>query len=156
MSIEQKLNGLLDREAAIDTVHRFVQGLDTADGELIGSTLAPDALMELRFASDSKDIAGRENTVATLMKQVGALDTGHYLSNFRVSVDGDSARLTCYCLSQHFASDEGHSANFGDFMLMGNHYDSDLVRTGRDTWLIRRLTVTSAWSHGNPKKVFGW
>jgi hypothetical protein len=85
------------------------------------------------------------------METVGTgMDTFHALSNIRVRVEGDTAQLTCYLIGQHHRAGEGPSVEFQDHLLLGNRFETDLVREHDHVWLVRRNRVTSRWSVGNP------
>ena len=85
------------------------------------------------------------------MKTVGTgMDTFHALANIRVRVDGDTAQLTCYLIGQHHRVGQGPSVEFQDHLLLGNRFETDLVRDHGHVWLVRRNRVTSRWSVGNP------
>jgi hypothetical protein len=85
------------------------------------------------------------------MATVGlAMDTFHALSNIRVRVEGDTAQLTCYLIGQHHRVGVGASVHFQDHLLLGNRFETDLVRDHDRVWLVRRNRVSSRWSVGNP------
>ena len=144
-------NALTDREAIIDTLLRFVEGLDTHSTSLVHSAFTVNAVVDLRPISNIglsfPELVGADNAVAGLSKAVGELDISHHLSNFRVTVTGDKGHLTCYALAQHFKAGEGPKAECRGF-LMGNRYQVDLVR-GQGEWRMRRLVVSCMWSEGN-------
>jgi hypothetical protein len=144
---------LTDREAAIDAVLRFVEGLDDADASLVNSAFTPDATIDLSPISNIglafSELSGRDTIVDKLLNSVGPLDSSHHVSNFRVNIAGDSATLTCYALAQHFRTGQGPSPEHRSYFLMGNRYQADLVRGGDGDWRIRRLVVKCAWSEGD-------
>jgi hypothetical protein len=49
----------------------------------------------------------RDTSVEKLLKSVGPLDSTHHVSNFRVSVSGNTATLTCCALAQYFRTRQG-------------------------------------------------
>jgi hypothetical protein len=137
----------------VDALHRFAFGLDAADRELLESAFTEDVLFDVSQVGDEQSgfppIEGRESVVGMLLLSMGPLDTMHALSNFRVHVDGDRAALNCYAMAQHFRPGEGPSRDKTDQVMMGNKYDAELVRDG-DIWRIRRITIVTVWSQGNP------
>ena len=136
-----------------DALNRFAFGLDAADRGLLESAFTDDVLFDVSRVGDedsgSPPIEGRESVVGMLLMSMGPLDTMHALSNFRVRVDGDRAVLNCYAMAQHFRPGEGPSRHTTDQVMMGNKYDAELVRDG-DIWRIKRLTIVTVWSQGNP------
>lgn len=144
-----------DRDGVVDAVTRIVEGIDFGDEELLRSAFTEDAVFDLGGIDHSIHVfepyVGREQVVETLMRTVGtAMDTFHALSNIRVWVDGDTARLTCYLIGQHHRAGEGPSVEFQDHLLLGNRFETDLIRDHDHVWLVRRNRVSSRWSVGNP------
>lgn len=78
---------------------------------------------------------------------LAALDTTHSVSNPRVDLDGDTARLEAIVACQHLPRGD-HSRH----VLMTNRYDVELVRGG-EGWLIQRVTVDNAWTEGDTGPV---
>lgn len=156
------LTGLTNREAIIDALLRFVEGLDDADPSLLHSAFTPTASVDTRPISSIgipfSEYSGRDTIVSTLLTAVGALDTTHQLSNFRVNVTGeeDKATLTCHALAQHFRAGQGASTapEHGAYFLMGNRYQSELVRDGQD-WRIEKLVIKCVWSQGDVSVLTG-
>ncbi|KIT18089.1 nuclear transport factor 2 family protein [Jannaschia aquimarina] len=136
-----------------DALLRFVNGMDTDDGALIGSAFADAALVDFTPAAAKVGmqfpiIEGRENLVGGLVPFAGAYTTSHSVTNVRVDVDGDSASLYAIVEAQHFP--EGvRDRNF----KMMNDYHLDLSRdtadeTGR-RWLIDRMVIDNIWAEGD-------
>jgi hypothetical protein len=86
--------------------------------------------------------------VKTLIPLIGPLDTSHTASNLQVEVNGDSATLHAYVMSQHFMPGEGSRQGTEHTLLM-NRYDADLVRDGK-TWRFARIVIDNAWAEGDP------
>lgn len=120
--------------------------------------------MELAFAVDALQdmtafsflgphfgvIKGRDAIVGMASSTVGWMDTTHMASNFRteVSDDGNSARLTCCALAQHWIPGHGKSHAFGDDFLMGNRYEGKLVSDGV-FWVFKELVIFPQWTQGS-------
>jgi hypothetical protein len=136
-----------------DALIRFAFGLDAGDKGILESAFTEDILFDVSRVGDEQSgfpaIEGRESVVGMLLMSMGPLDTMHALSNFRVHVAGDTARLNCYAMAQHYRPGEGPSRTTTDQVMMGNKYDAVLVRDGQ-TWRIKRLTIVTIWSQGNP------
>lgn len=99
MTVPIKLAGLSDREACIDAFLRFNQGLDECSESLIISAWTQDALTDLSALKyttclDYGITSGRDTIVQNMLKGVGRLDSHHPVSNWRVHVQGDQARMT--------------------------------------------------------------
>jgi hypothetical protein len=151
----KEITAFTDRDGIVDAVTRIVEGIDFGNEELLRSAFTEDAVFDLGGIHPSihsfEPYVGRGAVVRTLMETVGTeMDTFHALSNIRVRVDGDTAQLTCYLIGQHHRTGEGPSVEFQDHLLLGNRFETDLVRDHDHVWLVRRNRVTSRWSVGNP------
>ena len=147
-----QLNGLSDREGAIDAVLRFVEGIDDNNSDLIYSAFTEDAYVDPRPLSNIgktfHELQGRDKVTSTMLKGVGSIDTSHMLNNFRVNVHGHKATLTCYALAQHFRAGEGPPPDTKE-LLMCNRYLAEVVRENDGTWRMQRLAIRCAWSTGD-------
>lgn len=145
-------SGQDDRNAAIDAVVRFAMGLDDGDVDMLNSSMMPDAIVDLTHFNQLgflfEEMNSREDVVKRLMKGVGQLDCTHALSNFRVSLNGDKADLTCYVTAQHFRPGQGVSNEDYPWYTMGNRYTAEVVRNG-GLWQISRLVVKVSWVIGS-------
>ncbi|MFK4272213.1 nuclear transport factor 2 family protein [Streptomyces milbemycinicus] len=95
-------------------------------------------------------MSGRDTIVTTILAMfTGRVDTTHQITNARITIDGDTARLTALVEAQHLliADPTTHA-------LLKNPYDVDLVRDG-DRWVIRRLRIDNTWYTGEPTVIFG-
>lgn len=138
-----------DKLAAIDTLYRFAVGIDLRDYELLSSAFAPDAVSDFRPAAAKAGfeypvLQGRDTIVAALSGSLKSLDTTHSVSNPRVIVDGDTARLDALVEAQHVPSGDP-SRHY----LMKNRYDVELVRLD-GSWVIQRVTIDNVWRSGDP------
>ncbi|GAA3473246.1 nuclear transport factor 2 family protein [Nonomuraea roseola] len=94
-------------------------------------------------------MSGRDTIVATILGMfAGRVNTTHQVTNPRVAVDGDTARLTALVEAQHLLI-----ADRGTHALLKNLYDVDLVREG-ERWLMRRVRIDNAWYTGDPAAIF--
>ncbi|MFG2949538.1 nuclear transport factor 2 family protein [Streptomyces adustus] len=146
---------LRDRAEIVDALHRFGLGQDLKDRELFASAFAADAELDFRpaaarWGAEPPLMTGRETIVTTILAMFAdRVDTTHQITNARIVVDGDTARLTALVEAQHLlVTDRTTHA------LLKNPYDVDLVRDG-DRWLIRRLRIDNSWYTGDPGAIFG-
>jgi septum formation inhibitor-activating ATPase MinD len=138
-----------DRLAAVDALFRFAAGIDLRDRNLLSSSLAENAVSDFRPAAakagfDYPVIKGREVIVAALTASLATLDTTHSVTNPRVTINGDTARLDALVEALHVPRDD-HTRHY----LMKNRYDVELAREG-DVWVITRNTVDNVWRSGDP------
>ncbi|MFE9368459.1 nuclear transport factor 2 family protein [Streptomyces sp. NPDC006711] len=146
---------LRDRAEIADALYRFGLGQDLKDQELFASAFAADAELDFRpaaarWGAKPPLMAGRDTIVTTILAMfAGRVDTTHQITNVRIVIDGDTARLTALVEAQHLLV-----ADRTTHALLKNPYDVDLVRDG-DRWVIRQLRIDNAWYTGNPTAIFG-
>lgn len=138
-----------DRLAVVEALYRFAAGIDLRDMELLASSLAENAVSDFRPAAAKAGfeypvIEGRDVIVSALTTSLSTLDTTHSVSNPRVAIDGDTARMDVLVEAQHVPRNDP-SRHY----LMKNRYDVELARTG-DVWVITRNTVDNVWRTGDP------
>lgn len=149
------LRELRDRTEILDALLRFGLGQDLRDAALFASAFAPDAEVDFapasaRWGGTAPLLAGRDTIVTTILGLfAGRVDTTHQVTNPRIAIDGDTARLTALVEAQHLLT-----ADHGTFALLKNPYAVDLVRDG-DRWVIRRMRIDNAWYTGDPTAIFG-
>jgi septum formation inhibitor-activating ATPase MinD len=147
-------NEAADKLAVIDALYRFAAGIDLRDKSLLSSALAENAVSDFRPAAAKAGfeypvIEGRDIIVAALTASLANLDTTHSVTNPRVTIDGDTARLDALVEAQHVSQDD-HTRSY----LMKNRYDVELAREG-DSWVITRNTVDNVWRSGDISVLSG-
>ncbi|WP_030243786.1 nuclear transport factor 2 family protein [Streptomyces sp. NRRL S-350] len=146
---------LRDRAEITDALYRFGLGQDLKDKDLFASSFAADAELDFRPAAAKWGarppvMSGRDTIVTTILAMfTGRVDTTHQVTNPRITVDGDTARLTAVVEAQHLLT-----ADPATRALLKNLYDVELVRHG-DRWVIRRLRIDNSWFTGEPAAIFG-
>ncbi|KAI1350599.1 hypothetical protein F5Y01DRAFT_305259 [Xylaria sp. FL0043] len=142
--------GLTDREAIADALYRAVLAFDHADEALLLSAITPDILVELP-GSSAKGIAGLK---AAVFDRVSKLDTTHFLSNIRVSIQNDTtAQATCSALAQHVRPGKGLEAGPNKY-TSGAMYLCDMVKMG-ELWKIKKWAANIVWVDGDPTVMTG-
>jgi hypothetical protein len=146
---------LRDRTEIVDALHRFALGQDLKDAALFASAFAADAELDFRPAAarwggNPPLLVGRDTIVTTILDSfTGRVDTTHQVTNPRIAIEGDTARLTALVEAQHLLS-----ADHSTFALLKNPYDVELVRDGR-RWVVRRMRIDNTWYRGDPAAIFG-
>ncbi|WP_301175777.1 nuclear transport factor 2 family protein [Actinomadura geliboluensis] len=146
---------LRDRTEIVDALHRFALGQDLKDAALFASAFAADAELDFRPAAarwggNPPLMVGRDTIVTTILDSfTGRVDTTHQVTNPRIAIEGDTARLTALVEAQHLLS-----ADHSTFALLKNPYDVELVRDGR-RWVVRRMRIGNTWYRGDPAAIFG-
>ncbi len=127
-----------DRIEIEDLLVRYARLVD--DGrrdEIAGAVFAEDAVVDY----GTGEVTGRD-AIRGFFTAGAPLDgSAHYVSNFAITIDGDTARSSCYYQSWHWFTD---TASFGvlrpvDFVGIGR-YDDELRRTS-DGWRIVRRNL---------------
>lgn len=137
-----------DKLAVVEALHRFAAGIDLRDKELLSSSLAENAVSDFRPAAAKAGfeypvIEGRDFIVAALLTSLSTLDTTHSVSNPRVTINGDTARMDVLVEAQHVPRSDPSRQ-----YLMKNRYDVELARSG-DVWVLTRNTVDNVWRMGD-------
>lgn len=151
---EAVVRELRDRAEIVDALYRFGLGQDLKDRQLLASAFAVDAVLDFRPASarwgaQPPVMTGRDTIVTTILGMfTGRVDTTHQVTNPRIVIDGDTARLTALVEAQHLLT-----ADHATFALLKNPYDVDLVRDG-ERWVIRRMRIDNTWFTGDPAAIF--
>ncbi|MDG4862006.1 nuclear transport factor 2 family protein [Streptomyces sp. T-3] len=175
--LDATIRELRDRAEITDALHRFGLGQDLKDKDLFASSFAPDAELDFRPAAAKWGarpplMAGRDTIVTTILGLFeGRVDTTHQVTNTRITVDGDTARLTALVEAQHLltadpsergaAGSASSRAVVGDgraYALLKNPYTVELVRDtdgDYDRWLIRHMRIDNTWFTGDPTAIFG-
>ncbi|MQY14454.1 hypothetical protein SRB5_46210 [Streptomyces sp. RB5] len=144
-----------DRAEITDALYRFGLGQDLKDKDLFASAFAADAELDFRPAAakwggEPPLMTGRDSIVGTILALfTGRVDTTHQVTNVRIAIEGDTARLTALVEAQHLLV-----ADPAVHALLKNPYDVELVREG-SRWVIRRLRIANAWYTGEPTAIFG-
>ena len=147
-------NEMADKFAVTETLYRFAAGIDLKDRELLASAFTDDAVSDFRLAAAKAGfeypvLEGRDLIASALSDSLKYIDTTHSVSNPRVSVSGDTARLDALVEAQHVSQND-QSRHY----LMKNRYDVELVRDG-EVWRIKRVTVDNVWRSGDPAVLSG-
>lgn len=155
MSLPQTLPDTTDdRLAVVETLYRFAAGIDLRDQALLSSAFAEDAISDFGPAAAKAGfeypvLHGRDRIVDALAGSLAQLDTSHSISNPRVTLNGDTARLDVLVEAQHVPRNDP-SRHY----LMKNRYDVVMARAGVD-WVIQHVTIDNVWRDGDPGVLAG-
>ena len=154
MDSEQVVFELRDHLEITDALYRFGAGIDFNNDDLLASALAPDVIID--FTPSNKlwglefPVLSERNLIVQAFKHsVCLLDTTHVVTNPRIEINGDTAKLYAIVEAQHLPPND-HSRH----CLMKNQYDVSLVRQG-DRWVIKHLIVHGVWFTGEPSILMG-
>jgi 3-phenylpropionate/cinnamic acid dioxygenase small subunit len=137
---------LADRMAVVDVLYAFAEGIDRRDWALYRSVFTDE--IDLDYSSYRPGNVGRwraDDWVARAVRVFPGLDASqHTISNPRVAVTGDSARLRAAVRADHVLFDEGRTLVY----TVCGSYDDALVRTAAG-WQICGKTLHMRWSEGD-------
>lgn len=155
MNIDQ--NAIASAEVHLevtDALYRFGAGHDHADAGLLASAFSADAVVDFgpcgrKMGLEFPLLTGGETIVKFLSANAGRQTTTHVITNGRVHVEGDAAKLRALVDATHVPAND-HSRR----CQMMNWYEVELMREGR-FWRIRRLVIDNAWFTGDPQVLLG-
>jgi 3-phenylpropionate/cinnamic acid dioxygenase small subunit len=137
---------LIDRANITDHVLKYATGIDRHHWDVYRAIFADEITLD--FSSWSGDPASTMPTddwVAGVRATLEPFDaTQHVLTNFSITLDGNSATCTCYMAAHH------HLVVNGDRQMhsIGGYYVHELEREG-DGWLIHKTELNVTWEMGD-------
>ncbi|GIJ90413.1 hypothetical protein Asppvi_009367 [Aspergillus pseudoviridinutans] len=136
---------LSDRDAIADACYRAFLSIDQSSEELLKSAVTPDIYTDIAFkVCDGYDEL-RNKVWINVSERV---DTIHYLSNVRVSIDTETtARVTFNCQAVHCVLGKGYEPDSTKFTT-GAFYNCDAVKVD-DVWKLKVMKSTHIWSTGD-------
>lgn len=142
----QNIQELFDREAIKEVRARFAQALDFKDWTLFESLLLEELDTDYADFGIPAQKMHREDLskIFRFAFSKEGLRTQHIISNFRITVTGDTAQCISHFLGQHYI--QGFEG--GDEFFLKAQYTDQLVRT-EDGWKIGALTFTVFYMSGN-------
>jgi len=151
LALPAKLAGALtEREAIADALYRAVLAFDHADEALLLSAVTEDISAEMPGLSSK----GVPELKAAVFDRVSKLDTTHFLSNIRVTIEsGTTAKVTCSAMAQHVRPGKGFEPGPNKF-TSGGLYLCDVVKVG-DLWKIKSWKANIVWVDGDPTVMAG-
>jgi hypothetical protein len=150
--IATRLRRLEDRLAIEDLLNDFAHSMDVQDWSLMARLFADDIAVDHsgeRFGQGYvEDVwKGHEEVMRQMKAGVSRHFVSHHvLTNYRIAVDGDRAKATCYLHSVHL-DDPQRPEQHDDH---GAWYLFELARTTQG-WKMRYMKHTSLWNAGNMK-----
>ena len=133
-----------ERRQIVETLVRYCTAIDTGTWELLGDVFLPNARVDYRGAGGPV-LSGAE-TAAWLEENMAKFKLlQHFLSNVRVTQDGDDVRSAAYVHAVHgYPSDDGTML----FFDLGGEYNDRLIETSAG-WRISERVLTTKWLRGD-------
>lgn len=146
-----KLSGAItEREAIADALYRAVLAFDYADESLLLTALTEDVAAEMPGSSAK----GIPEFKAAVFDRVSKLDTTHFISNIRVSIESaTTAKASASALAQHVRPGKGFEPGPNKF-TSGGLYLCELVKVG-ELWKIKDWKANIVWVDGDPSVMAG-
>ncbi|KAI0471367.1 hypothetical protein F4859DRAFT_485434 [Xylaria cf. heliscus] len=149
------LPGLTDREAIADTLYRAVLAFDHGDEALLRSAISEDITVESVGSPTGSGIATIK--AAVFDRVAYSLDTTHFISNIRVSVESGAttAQVSCSALAQHVRKGKGREPGPHRYTT-GAMYLCDVVKEeASGLWKIKTWKANIMWTDGDPAVMTG-
>jgi len=133
-----------EHRAIVATLVRYCTAIDTGAWKLLGDVFLPNARVDYRGAGGPV-LSGAE-AAAWLETELARFKVlQHFVSNVRVTQDGDEVRSAAYVLAVHGYKDEGGEMRFFD---LGGEYADRLVQTSAG-WRISERILSTRWVRGH-------
>ena len=138
----------------LDALYRFGVGVDTNDSNLLETVFSDDAVVDFspcgrKMGLDFSVLTGAETIVHFLGASVKTQITSHVITNGRVHLTGDGAKLQALVDATHILREDDSQR-----CQMRNWYQAELVEV-EDQWRIFRLTIDNVWFTGSPQVLLG-
>jgi hypothetical protein len=151
--LERSVRELVDQRDILDALLRFGAGQDLRDETLFRSAFADDAVLDFtqpaeRFGVDVPPMKGIAE-IGQILTTLEPLHTTHTVTNPRIEIDGDTARLFALVEAQHVRRDDPQR-----HLLLKNVYWVELSRSDSQ-WVIDVMTIDNIWYDGEGSVLFG-
>ncbi|KAL2030145.1 hypothetical protein VTO58DRAFT_109338 [Aureobasidium pullulans] len=134
-----------DRDAVADACYRAFSSIDQSNEDLLKSSVTPDVFTDIAFKTCNGYDELRNKVWSHVSENV---DTVHYLSNMRVSIDSETtARVTFNAQAVHCVLGKGYESDSSKFVT-GAFYICEAVKTEK-LWKLKTMKSTHIWSTGD-------
>jgi hypothetical protein len=149
--MQDKLVELLDKQAIMEVIYKYAEGIDRRDPELLSSIFTPDAMLHYGkglFDGPARDLIARWGPG----QPSRFLHTHHQVGNILIEFQAaDRATAVTYLTAVHRALRDGRRV---DENLRARYLDK-LIKQG-DTWRIAQRDLVYDWSHIGPADETSW
>jgi len=150
------LSSISPREAAVDPLYRFVNGLDANNHELLESSMVEGKDTAFVILG-SRSVEGTDAIKEYIYDKVMPLHTTHFITNVRVDLkDGaDTAYVTATALAYHYKPEDAFLPESKAYATAGL-YALDVVKDGSaGLWKIKKWTLKLNWTEGDRSVMMG-
>jgi len=131
-----------DRLAIDDLMDAYAHALDTKDWDSLRTLFVPDAVLD--YTEEGGVRGSVEDAIAWFVKALAPFTASqHFVTNRRVTVDGDQAKATAYIFSPLGAPNGNGSLTL---VFAGGTYEDELARTPNG-WRFASRTIHASWFH---------
>ncbi|NJN52749.1 MAG: nuclear transport factor 2 family protein [Gammaproteobacteria bacterium] len=143
------LASIEDRFALIDVLSNYATGLDARDWVLWRSVFLDEVVFDLSSWSGQPARAlDSTRVVASQARMFAELTvTQHFITNHRVFIDGDRARVLAHMRAEHWIDTPAPASGTDRYTMFG-YYDDKLVRT-TDGWKIAEMQLNVTRTEGD-------
>jgi hypothetical protein len=147
MNDADRLETLLDRAALVDVMSAYATGLDARDWVLWRSVFLDEVVFDLSSWSGQPARKLDTDRVVAAQARIFAelVVTQHFITNHRITIDGDRARVLAHMRAEHWSDVPG--AGCGRYTMFG-YYDDKFVRT-TDGWKIDEMQLNVTRTEGD-------
>ncbi len=133
-----------ERRAIVDTLLRYCTAIDTSAWHLLDDVFLPNARVDYRGAGGPV-LSGAEARVWLETHMVAFKVLQHFVSNVRLTQEGNEIRSHAYVFAVHGYQDEEGEMRFFD---LGGEYRDRLVETSSG-WRISERILRTRWMRGD-------
>jgi SnoaL-like domain len=132
-----------DRMAIDDLMDAYATALDTKDWDALRVLFVPGAVVD--YTEEGGVRGSIDDAIGWFRQAMGPFTASqHFVTNRRISVDGDVARATAYIFSP-LGMPNGNPGGL-TLVFAGGTYEDELQRTP-DGWRFAARTIHASWFH---------
>ena len=149
-ALVSELRRLLDRQAIVDLIHRYAEGIDRRDADLLATVFTPDCTLHYGADYDEPASALIESWRPGVESPI--LATHHHVGNIQIRFQGEcEARSVTYLHAIHLARRDGVIV---DEMVRARYLDRLVKRDG--DWRFGERWIVYDWSRVAPSDETRW
>lgn len=145
MNTEQTIKWLYDRALIEQTILKYATAADLRDWDLLKSILADEIHIDFTTSGGPAMTLTKEEYIGQVTSLIPGFDvTQHQLTNFVITINGDTANTVVYMQAEHFV----HEGSSEIDRAVGGYYTHELQKENGH-WKICSLKLTATWGRGD-------